>query len=44
MSANPDLKDLPAGQSETEFKNNEFVVYDEGQVKMAYLVKCSYIQ
>jgi len=30
MTSNPDLKDLPGGMTSSDFKVNEFVVYDEG--------------
>jgi hypothetical protein len=38
LGPNPDLKDLPAGMTTSDLKLNEFVVYDESQVKMVYLV------
>lgn len=38
MSANTDLDELPAGQTPPDLKFNEYVVYDESQVKMRYLI------
>jgi hypothetical protein len=41
LAANPDLQDLPPGM-QLDHKFNDFVVYDEAQVKMSYLVHFNY--
>lgn len=41
LAANTDLQDLPAGE-QIDQKFNEFVVFDEAQVRLRYLVQFSY--
>lgn len=38
MAENPDLEHKPPGIVDVEHKYNEFVVYDESQVKLQFLV------
>jgi hypothetical protein len=38
VAHNPDLDELPSGQNPPDLKLNDFVVYDESQIKMRYLV------
>ena len=38
LAANPDLEEVPAGENPPDLKFNDFVVYDEAQVKMRYIV------
>ena len=38
MAPNPDLDDLPTGENPPDLKFNDFVVYDEAQIKMRYFV------
>ena len=38
ISDNADLEEMPSGQNPPDLKFNDFVVYDESQVKMRYFV------
>ena len=42
LGNNPDLEEMPPGMQVEHHKLNEFVVYDEAQVKMSYLVHFRY--
>ena len=37
IAENPDLEELPVGQNPPDLKFNDFVVYDESQIKMRFL-------
>jgi hypothetical protein len=43
MSHNTDLEALPSGMNPPDLKFNEYVVYDESQIKMKYLVEIDMI-
>lgn len=43
MQANVDLEKLPQGQNPPDLKFNDYVVFDDSQVKMRYLVECQVV-
>jgi len=42
MQRNPEMEDCPTGVSTPELKYNDFVVYDEAQVRLRYAVLCEF--
>lgn len=40
MRSNPEISDLPIGQGVPDLKLNDFVCYDEAQVKLRYALFC----
>lgn len=40
LVANPDISDLGSGLITSDLKFNDFVIYDESQVRLRYLVQC----
>ena len=44
LQDNPDLKEKPSSVEHSDFKFNDFVVYDENQIKMRYLVHCNCVE
>lgn len=43
MGSNSDLEDIPKGVNPSDLKFNEFVVYDDSQVKMRFLVELNVV-
>ena len=42
IRSNPEISDLPIGQGVPDLKLNDFVCYDEAQVKIRYAVFCQF--
>lgn len=40
LKANPELQDLPVGTGVPDLKLNDFVCYDQAQVRLKYAVFC----
>jgi hypothetical protein len=42
IRSSPEISDLPIGQGVPDLKLNDFVCYDEAQVKLRYAVFCEF--
>ncbi len=42
LKSNPELQDLPVGTGVPDLKLNDFVCYDQAQVRLRYAVFCEY--